>query len=145
MKQRSFRGVWLTSFWISLGVVVLAADRSGLTEPKSDPESLRFRLKAFVYAYAAISSDHLKVAKEVAAGIYANVGVQVEWVECYLAEENLRSNPECSRLTPTTLVVRILPRSQAERFKQPHFVFGFAQTVHSGGFGYYASVFYHRV
>ena len=77
MKQRSFRGVWLTSVWISLGVVVLAADRSGLTEPKSDPESLRFRLKAFVYAYAAISSDHLKVAKEVAAGIYANVGVPV--------------------------------------------------------------------
>ena len=56
-----------------------------------------------------------------------------------------QSNPECSRLTPTTLVVRILPRSQAERFKQPHFVFGFAQTESSGGFGYYASVFYHRV
>ena len=69
----------------------------------------------------------------------------MEWLECYLAEEELKSNPECSRLTPTTLVVRILPRSQAERFKQPHFVFGFAQTEHSGGFGYYASVFYHRV
>ena len=51
--------------------------------------SQRPRLQVFVYAYAAISSDHLKVAKEVATGIYTNVGVPVEWVECYLAEEEL--------------------------------------------------------
>ena len=145
MKQRSFRGVWLTSVWISLGVVVLASDWSGLTEPKSDPASLRSSLQVFVYAYAPVSSAHLKVAKEVATGIYRNVGVPVEWLECYLAEEGVNSNPECSRSTPTTLVVRILPRSQAERLKQPPHVFGFAQTESSGAFGYYASVFYHRV
>ena len=71
--------------------------------------------------------------------------VRVEWVDCYLAERELKHNPECSRLTPTTLVVRILPRSRAERFKQLPFALGFAQLDDSGGFGYYANVFYHRV
>ena len=145
MKKRNFQEAWLILVWFCLGGLGLTADSNRPTTTKSDGQPQLPRLQVFLYAYAPISSDHLKVAKEVATGIYTNVGIQVEWRECYLAEGELKSNPECSRLTPTTLVVRILPRSQAERFKQPPFVFGFAQTVHSGGFGYYASVFYHRV
>jgi hypothetical protein len=145
MKRRHSQAAWSISVWLCLGGLGLSADSNSLETTETDRVSPRSSLQVFVYAYAPVSSAHLKLAKEVATGIYTNLGVPVEWVECYLAEEGLNSNPECSRLTPTTLVVRILPRSQAERFKQPHFVFGFAQTVHSGGFGYYASVFYHRV
>ena len=142
---RYSQGPWLISIWLCLGGLGLTADSNSLTMTKSERVFQRSTLRVFVYAYAPMSSVHLKVAKEVATGIYTNAGIQVEWRECYLAEGELRSNPECSRLTPTTLVVRILPRSQAERFKQPPAVFGFAQTDNSGGFGYYASVFFHRV
>jgi hypothetical protein len=145
MKGRHSQAAWSISVWLCLGGLGLTADSNSLKTTETDRVSPQSSLQVFVYAYARVSSAHLKVAKEVATGIYRNVGVPVEWLECYLAEEGVNSNPECSRLAPTTLVVRILPRSQAERFKQPPFVFGFAQTVHSGGFGHYANVFYHRV
>jgi len=141
MKRCTFQKVWLIAVWMYLGGLGMAADSNHPTPTKSN----RGGLNVFLYAYAPMSVDYLNVAKEVATAIYANVGIQVEWRECYLAERGVESNPECSRLTPTTLVVRILPQWQAERFKQHPAVFGFAQSDPSGGFGYYASIFYHRV
>jgi len=107
--------------------------------------TLRPPLRVFLYNYAPLSSGDLKVAKEVASGIYENVGVRVDWLDCYLAEEELKHNPECGKLTPATLVVRILPRSKAEGLKQPPAALGFAMLGNSGEHAHYSSVFYHRV
>ncbi len=145
MTQGNSRGVWLISVWLCLGGLGLTSDSNSLGNTKIDPLSPRPRLQVFVYNYAPISSGDLKVAKEVAANIYENAGVWVEWLDCYLSEGEFKHNPECGRLTAATLVVRIMPRSRAEGLKQPPSALGFAQLDHSGGFGYYANVFYHRV
>ncbi len=98
MKRRNSQEAWLISVWLCLGGLGLTADSNSLKTTEPDGISPRPRLQVFLYAYAPISSDHLKVAEEVATGIYTNVGVQVEWLECYLAEEELNSNPECCRV-----------------------------------------------
>jgi hypothetical protein len=100
-------------------------------------------LQVFVYNYAPLSSGDLKVAKEVATGIYENVGVRVDWLDCHSSEGELKHNPECSRLTPATLVVRILAQWKAEFLKQPPAALGFAML--RGELAHYSSVFYHRV
>jgi len=145
MKRRNSQEAWLISVWLCLGGLGLTADSNSLTTTKSDRLSLRPPLQVFVYNYAPISSGDLKVAKEVAASIYENTGVRVEWLECYFAEGELKHNPDCGRLSPTSLVVRILPRSKAEALKQPPSALGFAMLSNSGELAHYASVFYHRV
>jgi hypothetical protein len=145
MTQGNSRGVWVISFWLCLGGFGLTSDSNILGNATVDPMLPRPRLQLFVYNYAPVSSGDLKVAKEVAANIYENAGVWVEWLDCYLSKGEFKHNPECGRLTAATLVVRILPRSKAEGLKQPPSALGFAQLDRSGGFGYYANVFYHRV
>ena len=74
---------------------------------------------------------------EVAAGIYENVGVRVDWLGCNPAGGELKHNPECGRLTPATLVVRILTRSKAEGLKQPAAALGFAMLSNLGERAHY--------
>ena len=145
MKRRSSQEAWLISVWLCLGGLGLTADSNSLTLAKSERASRRPPLQIFLYNYSPLSSGDLTVAKQVAANIYQNVGVQPEWLDCCLAEGEVKYNPRCGRLTPATLVVRILPRSKAEGLKQPPSALGFAQLDHSGGFGYFANIFYHRV
>ena len=145
MKRRNFQEAWLISAWLCLGGLGYTTDSNSLTTKKSERLTLRSPLQVFLYNYSPLSSGDLKVAKEVASGIYENVGVGVDWLDCYLAEEELKHNPECGKLTPSTLVVRILPRSKAEGLKQPPAALGFAMLGNSGERAHYSSVFYHRV
>jgi len=146
MKRHNSQEAWLISVWLCLGGLGLTADLDSLNKTsKSDRMPLQPRLQVFVYNYSQISNADLKVAQEVATGIYGNAGIGVEWLECYSTEGDLNYNPNCGRLSPTSLVVRILPRSKAEALKQPPSALGFAMLSNSGELAHYASVFYHRV
>ena len=72
MKRRHSQEAWLILVWLCLGGLGLTADSNRPTTTKSDAGRQLPRLQVFLYAYAPISSDHLKVAKEVATGIYTN-------------------------------------------------------------------------
>jgi len=145
MKRCNFQEVWLISVWLCLGGLGLTADPNRPTIAKSDGKPLRPPLQVFVYNYASLSSGDLKLAIEVATDIYRNVGIRLEWLDCYSTVGEPNYNTECRQGKPTRLVLRILPRSQAEGLKQPASALGFAILNDSGDLAHYANVFYHRV
>ncbi len=146
MKRHAAQGLWLSLIWFCLIRVGVTAESDPLNQrSQRDSAGTTPVLQVLIYNYAPVSNGDLKVAKEVATSIYEDVGIRTEWLDCYSAEGELNYNPDCGRLTPTTLVVRILPRSKAEGLKQPPSALGFAVLNDSGQLAHYASAFYHRV
>jgi len=120
MKKHIAQGLWFPLIWFCLIRTGVPAQSDPLNKSSQhDSASTNPTLQVLIYNYTPLSNADLKVAKEVATGIFADVGVRVEWLDCYSAEGDLNYNPDCQRLTPTTLIVRILPRSKAEGLKQP--------------------------
>ena len=117
--------------------VVLAASVSG-AEPG-------LKIAVFVYNYASISSEALARAKAEAGRIYRHAGIDLEWLNCPLSQEQAAQYPDCG-VAParTRLALRILSRSMAERLRQDQDSFGFALYPEDGGFAIVANVFAHN-
>ena len=99
-----------------------------------------------VYRYAQVPSTLLAQAQNEAARIYSRVGVDVKWVDCDLSVDGFPRNPACKpNPLPTQLMLRLLPRSMAERLGLHSKDFGLALPAKERGFGSVTNVFYHRV
>ena len=80
-----------------------------------------------VYNYAVVSSEVLAQTEAEAARIHQRAGVGILWVNCPLTPKEADQFPACQvPLGPTTLSLRILPPSAAERLRPHMNCFGFA-------------------
>lgn len=104
------------------------------------------KLTLRVYNYARLDSTSLAISEKVATAIYERVGIQIAWVDCPLSSKELLAHPECqSRMRPTDLVLRVLPRHMAMKLRHRYEALGFAQTCPETEPACEITVFYHRV
>jgi hypothetical protein len=98
-----------------------------------------------VYDYARLPKGEYEPARGQAEHILSQAGVPTRRLRCALAPAEAK-DPGCEEvITPTDLVVRILPVDMAVRVPVKGNVFGYAVPSRDNGFGTVVSVFHHRV
>src|SRR5882672_7149627 len=104
------------------------------------------KLTLRVYNYARLDSASLALSESVAAAIFEHVGIQIAWVDCPLSSKEFLAYPQFqSRMQPTDLVLRVLPRHMAMKLHHRYEALGFAQTCPETEPACELNVFYHRV
>ena len=102
------------------------------------------RIAVLVYNYAGVSSEVLAQTEAEAARIHQRAGIGILWINCPLTPKESDQFPVCQvPLGPTTLLLRILPQSAAERLRPQLHCFGFALTPENERFAAVANVFAH--
>jgi hypothetical protein len=124
----------------SLGSSGSAANGNhGIASPKS-------RLTLRVYNYAQIGSAELATSEKVAGGIFASLGIEMDWVDCPASKRKTQADPACdSEMGTADLVLRILPRHMAAKLRHSYDSLGFAQTCPESEPACELNVFYHRI
>ena len=134
-------------YCLGLSVILMAhltgsAKALSLSEDKTGP-SLRLNVRVFNYAQAL--PETWKLAREIAANILGQTGIQTSWMECSLSSEGNFTVPACERpLGPSDLVLRLVPASPATRAQFGSGTLGIAAQPERGTPAS-ASVFYDRV
>lgn len=103
------------------------------------------KLTLRVYNYARLDPVSLALSEKNASAIFANVGIEVLWMDCSVSSTP-RAFPACqSRMGPLDLVLRILPRRMAVKLATRDEPLGSAQTCTESEPACEVNVFYHRV
>ena len=99
-----------------------------------------------VYNYASVPPKVLARAEEETTIIFGEAGVLTLWLDCPISMAEFDRYPACQQPSgPADLILRILPRSMAEREPSDDSTLGFALPGRPGMPGRIANVFYHRV
>ena len=99
-----------------------------------------------VYNYARLDPVSLALSEKVASAIFANVGIEVVWMDCSVPRPPSRAFPACqSRMGPADLVLRILPHQMAIKLATRDEPLGSAQTCTESEPACEVNVFYQRV
>jgi len=134
--------------WYLTAGAILAATLNTTSKPalaKNLPESgleITFR----IYNYAHVSAKVLIGAKQETTVIFCEAGLKTAWVDCPLSMAEFERYPDCQQPSgPADLILRILPRSMAQRDPSGDDTLGFALPGQDGAAGRIANLFYHRV
>jgi hypothetical protein len=140
-RKNSFSGILNLLFSLSLQGLVLASSPNLGQEPQHQveiphPPEQENRVTVLVYNYAHLPQQTLSEAEDRASLIFRNAGVEIEWADCPLNDEDPSLYPKCPAiLDATQLFLRILPRTAAK--------------AHTGGEAFVASrianIFWNRV
>jgi hypothetical protein len=104
------------------------------------------KLTLRVYNYARLDPVSLALSEKVATAIFADVGIELVWMDCSVSRPLSHASPACqSRMGPIDLVLRILPRNMAIRSATRNEPLGSAQTCTESEPACEVNVFYHRV
>ena len=136
----------MTKFSRTLLTLALTLVPPGFARGNTSGTDGAFPLTVRVENYAGAPDGLIDNAQIHAAKIFRRFGAEILWVDCRVRSSGKAENPVC--LTPngpTHLTVRLLPESQAKNFPIDPGAFGIAQPSTTGGFGYMAYIFYHRV
>jgi len=99
-----------------------------------------------VYNYARLDPVSLALSEKVATTIFADVGIELVWMDCSVSRPLSHASPACqSRMGPIDLVLRILPRNMAIRLATRNEPLGSAQTCTESEPACEVNAFYHRV
>ena len=143
-------GFWVlgAGYWGLLASLVMAVGSGiGLAKqatPEDATENLTIVLR--VYDYAGVGPAEYARAQEEASRVLRRAGLVIVWVDCPVLGA-MPQTSQVSRKTPGApeLVLRILPRSMAERAALDKGTLGFAQQSTDDTPAVVANVFYHRV
>ena len=107
-------------FSLSLQSLVLGSGPNIAQEPQnqretSHPPEQEIKVTVLVHNYARLPRQILSDAKDRASLIFRRAGVEVEWADCPLSNEDPASYPECPAVVDATqLFLRILPKTAAK-------------------------------
>src|SRR5690242_12301679 len=80
----------------------------------AQPHTTGLGIHLHIYNYAAVSRDTLSRAEQEAARIFQRMGIETEWLDCPLTEEQLSRNSACDFPgAPTRFTVRLLSNTMA--------------------------------
>ena len=103
------------------------------------------KIHIHIYNYAGLSRETLARTEHEGARIFQRIGIETEWLDCPLNEEQLSRNSTCDLPgAPSRFTLRLLSNTMAERFPMGHEFFGFALLPVTGDFGVMANVFAER-
>jgi hypothetical protein len=115
--------------YLGLTLSTLAGGRTWATEAiRGDGESLP-KITLRVYNYARVPAPILVSTEPVATKIFRQAGIETEWLDCRLSRAEPRT-PACERpLTPSDLILKLLPHSMAQTIAVNGDTFGIALTA----------------
>ena len=104
------------------------------------------RMTLRVYDYAHLDPVMLTRAREIAAAIFKESGVEAAWVDCPISAAEFGKYPACHHRTETThFVLRVMPASMAVRLPTSDHPLGFAHECRDDQAGCVANIFYARI
>jgi len=116
--SRKAKVSWIFSLllWSGLQSLVLASDSSTRQEPMDQRESSHpkqeSRVTVLVYNYARLPMEALREAEDRASLIFRKAGVEVDWADCPLNNEDPSLYPGCPELADATqLFLRIFAKT----------------------------------
>jgi hypothetical protein len=131
---------------VGLGIVVLLGSVSFGQEPKAGSGKGGLRITVRVEDYAEVPRRTLAGAEQEATRILEETGIETRWLDCGGATQGFAADPECAKpFAPTDVLLRVLPRSMAQRVHLTDSTFGFALQSTDHRLAFAAAVFYHRV
>ncbi len=102
------------------------------------------RINVRIFNYASVSKSAFDKAQKEASRIFRRSGIEINWIECAVADKSVTADPRCTaKPLATDILMRIVPKEMV-KFKRRS-EFGVAFLPAEGGFGKYASVFHARV
>jgi len=123
---------------------VLLLSFSGLALSSSPEEPLHLEITVRVYDYAGTRAGTLGRAKQVAATILRQAGVETVWTACRTSLADSPKDAACQRpLGPRDLVLRVVNESMARRMGRHYETLGYALHVREG-FSTVAAAYHHR-
>ena len=141
--NKSYRRFLIPTLLLTL--TSAASSKERLSEPT---ESLSLTVRT--YNYTEAPERVLGPAKEVAAGVFRKLGIQIGWANCAAGSKDAESHPACQPravFETDVLNLKIISREMAQRVSGlfPGDTFGFALPAQGDGFGSNATIFYHSV
>jgi hypothetical protein len=120
--SRKQKATWTMNllFSLSLQSLVLGSGPNITQEPQnqretSHPPEQEIKVTVLVHNYARLPRQILSDAKDRASLIFRKAGVDVEWADCPLSNEDPASYPECPAVVDATQpFLRILPKTAAK-------------------------------
>ena len=104
----------------------------------------RPRVAVLLNNYAEVSPKILAIAQREAAGVYARIGIEIEWVERPLVPDEGTLAKQILP-GPDRLEVRLLPRAMADRLKLRSDEIGRAMLADDGAFATIADIYTDRL
>src|SRR5215467_7223981 len=138
---------WVHKFALAVSLIpfflpLLAQPAKEKTKGFSSGPKLTLR----VYNYAGLDPSSLASSEKVATSIFYNVGIDPVWVDCPTSKLNVVAFQACdSPMGPADFVLRILPRSMANKARHSQDALGFAQICFVSEPACELNLFYHRV
>jgi hypothetical protein len=106
----------------------------------------RSKLTFRLYNYAGVYSRLLTQSENVAASVFADLGIETVWVDCPVPNRQSLSYLACqSDMGPSDLVLRILPRSMAAKLRPRDETLGSAPACPEREPACQLNIFYQRV
>jgi hypothetical protein len=103
-----------------------------------DPDS---RIQVLVYNYAGVAPETLAAAERQAARIYEHAGIEVSWVDCPAAPEEMAHQPQCLHApSPDRVALRLVSGNMGAQLGLSRSTFGLASTPKDDGFGVLAMI-----
>jgi len=119
-RKNSFTCILNLLFSLSLQSLVLASGSNIGQDPQDQRETShlpeqRNRVTVLVHNYAHLPMQTLRETEDRASLIFRKAGVEIEWAECPMSDEDPSLYPKCPAvLDATQLFLRILPRAAAK-------------------------------
>ena len=106
-RKNSFSGILNLLFSLSLQGLVLASSPNIGQEPQDQvetphPPEQENRVTVLVYNYAHLPQQTLSEAQDRASLIFRNAGVEIEWADCPLNDEDPSLYPKCPAISDAT-------------------------------------------
>ena len=140
-------GIRGSGFGFLLGLGCLTVFSLTATAAKGG-ESVRenLRITVRVHDFAQIPAETLSQSEMIAARVFKEVGVHLDWLDCNPHAAERAQSPDCRSSSPALLSLRILPRLAPEaRTLLGEDALGFAVALAKPDHGYLASVYHDRV
>ena len=107
-RKRKVSWIYSLLLWSSLEGLLLASD----SNTRQEPLEQQTRVMVLVHNYAHLPKQILSDAKDRASLIFHKAGVEVEWADCPLKDEDPSLYPECpATVDASQLFLRILPKT----------------------------------
>jgi len=119
-RKNSFSCILNLLFSLSLEGLVLASSPNMGQEPQDPREASHLpeqgtSVTVLVYNYAHLPMQTLRQAQDRASLIFRKAGVEVEWADCPLNDEDPSLYPKCPAiLDATQLFLRVFPKTAAK-------------------------------
>ena len=145
-KQGLGTGDWGLGCLLGMSIALMSGQVGFADDPLRNGNDEELRITVRLQDYAQVPRGMLAGAKQEATRVLKDAGIEVAWLNCQGPAGVFTADSGCTDpFAPTDLLLRVLPRSMAERVPFTDSTFGFALQSTDDRRAFVAGVFAHRV